>query len=28
MTEDFVPFEAVLNFENPKTSNGFIVLKR
>ena len=28
MTEDFVPFEAVLNFENPQTSTGFIVFEK
>ena len=28
MSEDFVPFEAVLNFENPQTSTGFIVFER
>jgi hypothetical protein len=28
MTEDFVPFEAVLNFSNPKTDNGFLIFRK
>ena len=27
MTEDFVPFEAVIKFPKPKTAAGFLVLK-
>jgi len=28
MTEEFVPFEAVLNFSNPKTNKGFLIFKK
>jgi hypothetical protein len=28
MTKDFVPFEATLNFSNPKTDKGFLVFKK
>jgi hypothetical protein len=28
MTEDFVPFEAVLNYEQPATDSGYLVLKK
>lgn len=28
MTRDFVPFEAVLNFEKPATMNGILVLEK
>jgi hypothetical protein len=28
MTEDFVPFEATLNFVNPKTNKGFLIFRK
>lgn len=28
MSEDFVPFKAVLNFQNPQTETGFILFER
>jgi hypothetical protein len=28
MTEDFVPFEATLNFSNPKTDKGFLIFRK
>jgi hypothetical protein len=28
MTKDFVPFEATLNFSNPKTDNGFLIFRK
>jgi hypothetical protein len=28
MTEDFVPFEATLNFVNPKANKGFLIFRK
>jgi hypothetical protein len=28
ITEDFVPFEATLNFVNPKTNKGFLIFRK
>jgi len=28
MTKDFVPFEATLNFSNPKTDKGFLIFRK
>jgi hypothetical protein len=28
MTEDFVPFETLLNFSNPKTEKGFLIFRK
>jgi hypothetical protein len=28
MTKDFVPFEATLNFFNPKTDKGFLIFRK